>query len=375
MTIELIYQDEKSNKFWKITVEGNQHIVTYGRVGTDGTSKTKTFVDEAAALKDAQKLIAAKKKKGYVETARKAKIIRDSYTLAGKPIKKFGATFNPNTAVKVSTDSYEDDDPSVIEKLEKLANLPNINELDTLVIGEWKYAGEEEDSRPSIEKLIELKDAFSGLKHLFVGDMSYESCEISWIQHDDFSHFYQYFPNLETFGIKGIGGLKLGKIQLPKLKNLIIECGGLPLRTLKEILSSDLPNLEYLEIWLGTEYYGLGVTVDDLQPILDGHFPKLYHLGLKNYDFQDELAKRLHNAPVLKNLKTLDFSMGILKDEGAQALYHNDALLRLEHINCRHHYISDEWQKKLKERYTTQNINLKDYKKPDEDYFYVEVGE
>jgi len=121
------------------------------------------------------------------------------------------------------------------------------------------------------------------------------------------------------------------------------------------------------------------VTIKDLKPILNGNYPKLKYLGLKNYDDEDLIAKELQNAGILKTIEILDLSMGILKDEGAEALYNNDALLNLKHINCRHHYMSNEWQAKLKTKFAAQNINLADqenaYKYDDEASYYVEIGE
>lgn len=55
-----------SSKFWQVTVDGPRHEVRYGRLGTDGQAKVKTFPDPEAAERDADKLIAAKTKKGYV---------------------------------------------------------------------------------------------------------------------------------------------------------------------------------------------------------------------------------------------------------------------------------------------------------------------
>ena len=57
-----------SRKFWEITVAGSDVTVRFGRIGTDGQSQTKSFDDEAAA-RHAEKLIAAKTKKGYVQAA------------------------------------------------------------------------------------------------------------------------------------------------------------------------------------------------------------------------------------------------------------------------------------------------------------------
>lgn len=54
-----------SSKFWQVVVEGNTHTVTYGKIGTPGQSKTKTFADATAAQNDANKLIKSKQKKGY----------------------------------------------------------------------------------------------------------------------------------------------------------------------------------------------------------------------------------------------------------------------------------------------------------------------
>src|SRR5262249_39619318 len=56
-----------SNKFWEICVSGNQHVVRFGRIGTEGQSKTKTFLDPPAAERDALRLVQEKLAKGYVE--------------------------------------------------------------------------------------------------------------------------------------------------------------------------------------------------------------------------------------------------------------------------------------------------------------------
>ncbi len=376
MKAELIYQDHNSNKFWRITVTGNEHTVTYGRVGANGTSKTKVFADEAKALKDAQKLIRVKKGKGYIEATAKSHIVRDSYTLVGKPVTDFGSTMNPATAVKVL--SGYDEKLKVVNKLDKLAKQPNIGEMDTLVIGAWQDA-HDPISTQILDKLVELKDTFSGLKHLFIGDMDSEECEMSWIVQANYTNFYQHFPALETFGVRGGESLKLGKIDLPNLKNLIIETGGLNSEVISDIVESNLENLEHLEIWLGTDDYGCTIKPEDLTPIINGNYPNLKYLGLKNYHLQNDLAAALQEASILKTIETLDLSMGTLTDKGAEALYNNDALLELKHINCRYHFISDKWQKQLKEKFATQNINLRDAEEADEYddevYYYVEIGE
>jgi|GEM_PF-3681014 len=61
------YNDGKSNKFWTIDANETEFTITFGKVGTNGQSQTKTFSDEAACQKEAEKLIREKTRKGYVE--------------------------------------------------------------------------------------------------------------------------------------------------------------------------------------------------------------------------------------------------------------------------------------------------------------------
>ncbi|EMJ48644.1 WGR domain protein [Leptospira santarosai str. HAI1349] len=67
MNIKLTFTDDKSDKFWNIEVGGTSFTVTYGKTGTIGQTQTKTFDDEKKCLKEAEKLLAEKLKKGYLE--------------------------------------------------------------------------------------------------------------------------------------------------------------------------------------------------------------------------------------------------------------------------------------------------------------------
>ncbi len=57
--------DGTSSKFWEIRVAGVEQYVSFGRIGTNGQTKLKTFGSEAEALRDAEKMIAEKTGKGY----------------------------------------------------------------------------------------------------------------------------------------------------------------------------------------------------------------------------------------------------------------------------------------------------------------------
>jgi predicted DNA-binding WGR domain protein len=61
------YTDGTSNKFWEIAVGNDSHTVCYGRIGTDGTLRTKQFSSTDEAARSADALIREKLKKGYVE--------------------------------------------------------------------------------------------------------------------------------------------------------------------------------------------------------------------------------------------------------------------------------------------------------------------
>ena len=67
MKKHLEYKDDKSAKFWKIEVRDLAHTVTYGKIGTEGQQKTKTFDSVEAVTEAVEKLIKAKLKKGYQE--------------------------------------------------------------------------------------------------------------------------------------------------------------------------------------------------------------------------------------------------------------------------------------------------------------------
>ncbi|MFV8754878.1 WGR domain-containing protein [Nannocystaceae bacterium ST9] len=61
------YKDSKSHKFWEVVVEGKAFTVRYGKVGTEGQTQTKSYPSEAKAAAEAEKKVAEKTKKGYVE--------------------------------------------------------------------------------------------------------------------------------------------------------------------------------------------------------------------------------------------------------------------------------------------------------------------
>jgi predicted DNA-binding WGR domain protein len=64
-TTRLEYVGDGSSKFWEVSTDGDKLIVRFGRIGTDGQTKTKVCGTPASAESEAQKLTAEKLKKGY----------------------------------------------------------------------------------------------------------------------------------------------------------------------------------------------------------------------------------------------------------------------------------------------------------------------
>lgn len=77
----LIFQDEKSNKFWNLETHGKGFTTNWGRIGTFGQSLTKNFYSEQSCEREAEKIIASKIKKGYVEAITEAFITETFITI------------------------------------------------------------------------------------------------------------------------------------------------------------------------------------------------------------------------------------------------------------------------------------------------------
>jgi DNA ligase 1 len=61
------FTEGTSNKFWEVVLNGMEVVVRFGKIGTAGMTKPKTFPSDAAAKKYYDDLIAEKIGKGYVE--------------------------------------------------------------------------------------------------------------------------------------------------------------------------------------------------------------------------------------------------------------------------------------------------------------------
>ncbi len=366
----LEFKDGSSQKFWKILAEGNTLTVTYGKIGTQGTQKTKTFDSEEKALKDAKKLIAAKEKKGYKAASSASRQVV-TYKLNKEVDPKYGYKFI----------SYEyDDDPEILEFLSNFKAQENSDKVEEIVIGMWEE-GYDKSSKHILDFFIENKNHFSNVKHFFIGDIESEENEISWIQQSNFEDFLKAYSHIETLKIRGGNSLTMGTFNLPNLKELTIESGGLDDELIQNIAKSksSLTSLEYLEIWFGISDYGATVTKETVKELLANNpFPNLKHLGLMNSEIQDDIVVTLENHEILERIKVLDISMGVLKENGGDSLLKNDGLDKLEKLVCDFHYMTEEQTKALRKRFGNKgSFEYSDYYEEaiEDEWYFVEVGE
>jgi predicted DNA-binding WGR domain protein len=68
-TVQLEFEEGTSSKFWRARVEGKKLFVNYGKLGTTGQTQVKDFSDHATAVKEYEKLVKEKRKKGYTDSS------------------------------------------------------------------------------------------------------------------------------------------------------------------------------------------------------------------------------------------------------------------------------------------------------------------
>ncbi|RXZ78891.1 hypothetical protein EBB07_25035 [Paenibacillaceae bacterium] len=277
--------------------------------------------------------------------------------------------------IRLAVDYDEYEEGKRIEQLiEELAGKPESSQISVLTIGDWGQAYEN-GPEDLITSLISHKDSFPSLQELYIGDMSSEECEVSWITQTNIAPILAAFPDLRSLTIQGSNELRLDPLKHAKLETLVIVCGGLPKAVLSDIVNAELPELRKLELYLGVDNYGFDGTLDDVLPLMEtGRFPKLKYLGLKDSEIQDEIAIAIANAPIVEQLDTLDLSQGTLSDTGAEALLQSDAIKRLSHLDLSYHYMSPEMMKRWQASGMSVDISDEQHAE-DDDWRYPSLTE
>jgi uncharacterized protein (TIGR02996 family) len=350
-----LFRSGDGNSLWAITLERDRVAIE----SDSQKAKPKAWPTPELARDEYRKFIAEKIKEGYAEQKVPDSNIRQALASAlvanpddGTSRMAFADYLSehdeqlPAAAYRVDREDYDED---IVPKLESLLAEPAAGLLQALVIGCWGGEDANAESDGVVDTLIAARGRLPNLRALFLGDIPYQENEISWIVQSDLTRLLVAFPHLEHFRARGGGGLVLGKFRHEHLESLAFEASNMPREVVRAIGTADLPALEHLEIWLGTDEYGANTEVADLEGILQArHLPSLRRLGIRNSEIADDVASALANAPVLERLRVLDLSLGNLSDRGAKALLAIPAVARLERLDIHHHYVSQALVERLR---------------------------
>lgn len=258
---------------------------------------------------------------------------------------------NLNVSKKTFSYDYADYDErgkgpgTMIEEIMESKQFPKITEL---VIGNWGNPWEE-SCQDIIDGIVEHADQFSHIQKLFIGNMGFEDCEVSWIMQGDYSKLWAAMPQLKELTIKGSMDLELGEICHEELEELTIICGGLSKDVIESIQRAKLPKLKKLLLYIGIEDYGFDGNEDTIRELLEqADFPSLTYLGITNSEIQDELTEVVLGSKYMSQIDTLDLSNGTLTDKGGELLLEKiSAWPNIKKLDLHYNYLSDELVKKL----------------------------
>ena len=259
-----------------------------------------------------------------------------------------------NGFIKEARVAYDDDDSydeeteaEVVQWLATLLDEPSARFLQSLTVGIVQMV---DNSYDAVIREIGRRPR-PALRSLFLGDFDGEQTEISWSSLGDITKLCGACERLESLTLKS-GPMNFGKpgqLVFPHLRELRVITGGLGKDSLKAILTAQLPSLERLDLYFGSESYGCNITRKDVDALLaSDRFPKLTHLGLLNSGIADELCSVLHLSPLVAQVKELDLSLGTLSDAGASTLgTYAKGLAHLEKLDITRSYVSPVMAKQL----------------------------
>ncbi|EMO57710.1 WGR domain protein [Leptospira santarosai str. CBC1416] len=82
-----LYLNNKSGKFWTTEINGKNLTTTFGKIGTEGTTKTEKFESEDKCSLEAEKRLSQKLSAGYIEEK------DPSFKSLNKPVETWAAEF------------------------------------------------------------------------------------------------------------------------------------------------------------------------------------------------------------------------------------------------------------------------------------------
>ncbi|EAZ90317.1 hypothetical protein [Crocosphaera chwakensis] len=235
-----------------------------------------------------------------------------------------------------------------VDTFKALLATPQAKEITALScqINDWNDRYENREFGIFLEAICDAAQQLPNLKALFIGDGDPEDNMFrkSYLDVFDITPILEAYPNLEVLQVCGKFSdypFECEGLKHDCLKTLIIETADLSDYNLEEICCLDLPELEYLEIWLGRRMRRN--EVDSLSSILNyNSFPNLKYLGLKSGEDSDLVAQAIIDSPILKHLSVLDLSMGTLTDAGVEPLLNCPEIEQLDTLDISNNAVSEE---------------------------------
>ena len=126
--------------------------------------------------------------------------------------KQFGGKsvvlFEQGMALEPATKNYRiawswENEVPFAEQFADFLSSDGVDQVTGLVVGAYCEEMYDEDMSGVIEALASAASQLSGLTDLFVGDITSEENEISWIHNTDISPLWTAYPRLRTLGTRG----------------------------------------------------------------------------------------------------------------------------------------------------------------------------
>src|SRR5262249_30662776 len=99
------------------------------------------------------------------------------------------------------------------------------------------------------------------LEALRLGGFSSDQSGVAWATTGPMAAMYPRLSRLRGLTVR-VGGMNLGAIDLPSLRSFTAYTGGLGATNVRSVAAARWPLLESLTLYLGTERYGGGGTVE-----------------------------------------------------------------------------------------------------------------
>ena len=261
-------------------------------------------------------------------------------------------------------DQYEEEGKGPSTLVEDILADPEFPQVTDLIIGDWGNSWEE-DCQAILDGIAANAQRFSHVEKLFIGDMEFDECEVSWIMQGSYKELWTALPHLKELTIKGSMDLDLGEVCHEELESLTIICGGLPVYVIEEIQKARLPKLKKLLLYIGSDNYGFDGNPDTIREFLEKvQLPKLEYLGIVVSEIQDEITEFVLESKFRTQIHTLDLSCGTLSDKGGELILEKlPQYDNIKYLDVHHNFMSEKLIKKLEE--LPLSVDTSDRNEPD----------